>query len=942
MAMIPGAKFVRRQDGARTSVSNTTVARYSYDTAVADEGSGFGTWTSDAVSVDTAGRYLIIHGTGEVADGATRSVGTSSVLVDGTTSLGLNGLTTHRYLRGSGGADEGVSLGVAIVDASAGETYGSRIDGTTFSDAVGDFDVKANISGGAFQVVYLGTGDLCQVSRSTAQSVALSNIPAVRPWLESSGSWTAVSWPTEDSDPAGWHSAASSDIVIPANTKVAIAWTLRVESSDASRQSGIARLVIDGVSRQYSSAYHRNTASQGAVANGLLFWETGASSETLYIEATQEAEGTDNGTLTVTGSLSVCELPSSTEWVHVDNGLTDSNTSSLAGTSTWYESPLSSTFRSDGNSRLSLIGASDAVRNSTAGSLSVLAVGSLKWDRDTTTNSRKVPASTVAIDGSPVMAGIGGAFSRGQQSNDDTFNANLWCGAAVDLAAGSDLTLVTRDRANSSNNGMGLFASTGSNRHFLGFQVLDLQTLDAAATHNLSAPTLSSSVSVPAATVSRTITLSPAVLGISVSVPAPSVSRSITLSPAVLGISVSVPAATVSTLSTHTLSAPTLSSSVSVPAATVSRTITLSPAVLGVSITVPAPSVSRSITLSPAVLGVSVSVPAPSVSRSITLSPAVLGVSVSVPAPSVSRSITLSPAVLGVSVSVPAASVSRSITLSPAVLGVSVSVPAPSVSRSITLSPAVLEVSVSVPAPTVSTLSTHTLSAPTLSSSVSVPAATVSRSITLSPAVLGISVSVPAPSVSRSITLSPAVLGVSVSVPAATVSIAAATHTLSAPTLSSSVSVPAATVSRSITLSPAVLGVSVSVPAASVSTLSTHTLSAPTLSSSVSVPAPSVSRSITLSPAVLGVSVSVPAPSVSRSITLSPAVLEVSVSVPAATAVLSVAGSALRLLAGTVEIVRVSTSSESSRIMSSDSSTSRVSSSTLEAARLSLKERVLV
>jgi hypothetical protein len=78
-----------------------------------------------------------------------------------------------------------------------------------------------------------------------------------------------------------------------------------------------------------------------------------------------------------------------------------------------------------------------------------------------------------------VTYGWGGAYNRGAQSNDDTFHSSYCAAAAaaVDVAASADITFETCDRAHSSNNNMGVYASTASNRHFFGIQVLDLATL---------------------------------------------------------------------------------------------------------------------------------------------------------------------------------------------------------------------------------------------------------------------------------------------------------------------------------------------------------------------------------------------------------------------------------------------------------------------------------
>jgi len=508
VAITPGQKFIRRQSAARTNVSNTAVADFSLDTAVTSEG-GFGTWGSNEVTVDTIGRYLVIHGTGEVdTSGTTREVGTNSIVVDGT-SQDIHGLTTHRYVRNAGGAEEAVSLGVGIVDATAGtEAIGSRIDGSSFADSRGDFDMRAD-HGAGIQIIALGTGNFLELERTSNQSVALSNINTTRPWLESSGVWSKITFPTENHDEGGWHAAASGDVVLPASSKFLVSWSVQFTNTDASRQSGIARLNIGGTSMQYSSAYHRNTAAQGCVAQGLMLWETGGATETLYVEATQEQEGTDGGTLNCQrASLQIIELPASAEWIHVDNGATDSQTTDLAGTTTWYKSPLSSTYRADGNSRLSLDGTNDGVQNDSGGSLSVLAIGWLNWDRDSGSSAtRKVPASTFAANGTNLTWGWGGAYNRGAQSNDDCFHSSYMAAAATDLASAADLTLETRDRANSSNVDMGVYAGTGSNRHFLGIQVLDLTTLDAAEAQTVG---LDTPLSVAPTILNPTVTNTPA------------------------------------------------------------------------------------------------------------------------------------------------------------------------------------------------------------------------------------------------------------------------------------------------------------------------------------------------------------------------------------------------------------------------------------------------
>lgn len=478
MAISDGQRFVRRQSSARTAIDNESNSANSFDTAVLSEG-GY-SWASNQADVDTAGKYLAIHGTGEVREsGQNRALGRDVLTVNGA-SQGIHGATTHRYVRRSGGADENASLGATILDLAANDDVGSEVAaaaelGGTY-DRLGEYDTNAD-SGAGLQLIKLPDGDFLKLERSSDQAIATSNINATRPWGSGSGSWTKLTWPTETTDDGGWHAAGSGDVVLPANSKFLICYTLGFYSTDSSRHQYLSRLSIDGTLTQYLSGYHRNTSSQGAVITGMILVETGGTAETFFVEATQESEGADAGTGQFQdGSLTILELPSSAEWIHVDNGATDSLTSALAATGTWYTTPLSSTVRADGGSDLSLDAANDAVQNDSGGSLPVLALGWLHWDRDTgSSGTRKVPTSRISNGGSAVLYGWGAEFNRGQQSGDDTWHAGYICAATFDAAASADITFETIDRASGSNADMGVYAS--GLRGFLGFQVLNLDSL---------------------------------------------------------------------------------------------------------------------------------------------------------------------------------------------------------------------------------------------------------------------------------------------------------------------------------------------------------------------------------------------------------------------------------------------------------------------------------
>ncbi len=477
MVTTAGQRFVRRHDAARSSTANGTAADIGYDTAVLSEG-GY-SWSSPEVTVDTAGKYLTIFDIGQCDLASTRAVGTLVPSVN-TTDQNIY-RARHRYLRNSGG-QHGASIGMCVLDLAANDDVKVRNPGAlTPTDAAGNYATNASYGGG-LQLLYLGDPSMTEVQRTTdAAEVGTSNINATRPWLVGSGTWTKITYNSEVIDDDGLYGGSGGDLTLAANKKYLIVWGATIYSTDASRHTNVVGLNIDGDRVQTGTGYHRNTGTQGPPMCGMYLHETGGSTETLYLEATHETEGGDAGTPNVSDAyLQVITLPDTAEWIHVDNGTTDSLTTALAGTSTWYDTPLSSTFRSDGNSNLSLDSGNDAVQNDSGGSLPVLAIGWHRWDRDAgSSGTRKMPWTRWDNGGSAVGYGISGAFSRGAQSSDDTWQAHYCAAALLDLANAADLSFQVNDEPSGANSDMGIYASTS--RYFLGVQVLDLDTLTSSA-----------------------------------------------------------------------------------------------------------------------------------------------------------------------------------------------------------------------------------------------------------------------------------------------------------------------------------------------------------------------------------------------------------------------------------------------------------------------------
>lgn len=483
MATSPGQRFVRRQNAARSSTANGTAADITWDTPVFSEG-GYTYDPGGEATVDEAGFYLAIYDIGLCDLASTRAVGTLVPSINTTDQNAYR--ASHRYLRNSGGAQDGCSFGVAFLDLAVNDDVKVRNPGALApTDAVGNYATGTG-EGGGFQLIRFPDGNYTEVQRTAdAAEVGTSNINATRPWTSSSGTWTKITYNSEVQDDDNLYSGSGGDLTLAANTKYAIVYGTTCYSTDASRHTYVTGLNIGGTRVQTSSGYQRNTASQGPPMQGIYFHETGGSAETAFLEATHETEGGDAGTPQVADAyLQVLELPSSAEWIHVDNGTTDSMTSDLASTTTWYDMPLSSTFRADGDSNLSLDSANDAIQNDSGGTLPILMVGWGGWDRDAgTSGNRKAPMVRFNNGGTALQYGYNEAFSRGQQSADDTWQAHCVAAATFDLANAADATVQWTDRANASNSDMGIYAAGG--RHLLGAQAFNLDTLDAGSVDDL-------------------------------------------------------------------------------------------------------------------------------------------------------------------------------------------------------------------------------------------------------------------------------------------------------------------------------------------------------------------------------------------------------------------------------------------------------------------------
>jgi len=444
MAVEIGDRYVRRQDAARGATANNASSTIGYDSEVIAN-PGF-SYASNAIRPDTAGRYLAIYDLGQVDFASTRAVGTLLPQVNGVNAWD-GYLATHRYLRNSGGAQAGASIGAAMLPLSANDDVSGAVAGV---DAVGNYATRSG-QGGALQLIRLNDGNFTEVRRTvSASEVGTSNINATRPWLDSSGTWTKITFNSEVEDDDALYPGSGGDLTLKANKKYFIIWGASISSTDSSRHTNVVRLSINGINRQSGSGYHRTTASQGPPVVGMYLHETGGSTESLFLEATHETEGGDAGTPTVNRAyVQVLELPENAEWVHADVGAVDTLTSGLSG-GTWNNAPLTSEFRADGSGKMSVDSVNGAIQNDSGLNMKVLGIAWHRWDRSAgTSGARKVPWLRwfKRVGNFAIAYATAGAFNRGQQGGDDNFQAHYCSAMTTSFPDGEDLFIQTNPQA---------------------------------------------------------------------------------------------------------------------------------------------------------------------------------------------------------------------------------------------------------------------------------------------------------------------------------------------------------------------------------------------------------------------------------------------------------------------------------------------------------------
>ncbi len=168
------------------------------------------TYNGPDVEVDTAGKYLFVYDLGQCDLASTRAVGTLVPRLNGTTDQ-TRFRATHRYLRNSGGL-QGASIGMCILDLAATDDVRVRNPGAVDqTDAVGNYATNSTVGGG-LQLVYLGDGSLTHVERHRTPQRSDLNINATRPWLDSSGTWTKITYNSEVSDDDSLYGGSGGDI----------------------------------------------------------------------------------------------------------------------------------------------------------------------------------------------------------------------------------------------------------------------------------------------------------------------------------------------------------------------------------------------------------------------------------------------------------------------------------------------------------------------------------------------------------------------------------------------------------------------------------------------------------------------------------------------------------------------------------------------------------
>lgn len=260
--------------------------------------------------------------------------------------------------------------------------------------------------------------------------------------------------------------------------------------------------------------------------------------------------------------------------------------------------------------------------------------------------------------------------------------------------------------------------------------------------------------------VAATTTITPDPVTVPLSIPAPTVSLSLSVAPD----PVTIPTAT--------------------PAPTLSLAYNVAPDPVTIPTALPAVSLSfGAISLSPDAVAIPLALPAVTVNAgALTISPDSVAIATAIPAPTLAHALSLAPSPIAVPLVIPAPTLSLLLSLSPDALTIPLVIPAPTVDTGQTiLTPSPVAIPLSLPSPTLAMGPTSLATDPvTIAMAIAAPA--LAHLLTVAPDPVAVPLVIAVPSLSHVLSLSPSPVTIPLVIVAVTVSGAAGRPDIKSPT----------------------------------------------------------------------------------------------------------------------------------------------------------------
>lgn len=474
-----GDSFAVQSTTARTNVSNTVASTETYgSTPQLEQGDWSGEWerqNSNRLSIPAAvagSRVLFGHSKFVRSSGTQRAVGPDVISRNGT-ELNQKGAGTSRYVRLSGGADEGQTHGAMAWDsfAVAEDDEFSIVRGHAFDsvDRVGDYDKTAGDPQGFWAVHLDDTSDFLAAelnSASVSASGKYGNTPrpidiGPTPEALTSGSWATMDWLQDFAEGtgisiSGGNGGTEIDVQADRRLLVNLTW---VTDGPTDRSSVLVILELDEgsgfevVPGGIGSTYVRNGSSD-IMVGGIhvpVIVSSGATTPQLRVRFVDQCE--ESGTFEVgivNAYITIFDLGSR------DIVIAGSDARVTTLNNTWDAHDFNQTITEEGTSlEHDPTTNNSRITNDAGETITVLCGWAGLWDRSAATNAtRKNPHTQIARNGTRLDYAVAGEFSRGAQSGDDCFVAGYSVLLPVELAATQYIEAHFRCLASNANSDM--------------------------------------------------------------------------------------------------------------------------------------------------------------------------------------------------------------------------------------------------------------------------------------------------------------------------------------------------------------------------------------------------------------------------------------------------------------------------------------------------------